>query len=308
MPYHILKYHICVEYTSIAYSFISLLILVPYFFLYFSVSTSLAFVLSLPPIFGWTNYSYAPIQSICFSDWAKAPSYAIFMISCCFGCPLFVMLICNLMILREVRRRNRRVMNRKKIHFKAVVNVITGGNNLNRKLTPATFTNIGETSSGGSDTITICSESEVIEKQVVCSIPLDDLLSTKEATNRAFQIQIKSTPTVNESHCKKEKAKKTDKSRISQPPTVSASRSEIRLARMLCIVVVVFAICWSPYCVSMLFTIYWQEIFLPRSFHMTTLLIGYFNSSCNPIIYGVLNKRFGKEFRRIFNTFRQCSN
>uniref|UniRef100_A0A8W8J7H7 G-protein coupled receptors family 1 profile domain-containing protein n=1 Tax=Magallana gigas TaxID=29159 RepID=A0A8W8J7H7_MAGGI len=195
------------------------------------LSTSLAFVLSLPPIFGWTNYSYAPIQSICFSDWAKAPSYAIFMISCCFGCPLFVMLICNLMILREVRRRNRRVMNRKKIHFKAVVNVITGGNNLNRKLTPATFTNIGETSSGGSDTITMCSESEVIEKQVVCSIPLDDLLS-KEATNRAFQIQIESTPTVNKSHCKKEKVKKTDKGRISQPPTVSASRSEIHLARI----------------------------------------------------------------------------
>lgn len=269
-----------------------------------AASTSLAFVLSLPPIFGWTDYSYAPIQSICFSDWATAPSYAIFMITCCFGCPLIVMLICNLMILREVRRRNRRVMNRKKIHFKAVVNVIAGGNTLNRKLTSSTFTNIGDTSSG-SDTTTICSESEVMEKQVVSSIPMDDYLSN-QPQNRAFQIQIESTPTINKRDCKNEKAKKTDKSLIIQPPNVSASRSEIHLARMLCIVVIVFAICWSPYCVSMLFTIYWQEVFLPRSFHMTTLLIGYFNSSCNPIIYGVLNKRFGKEFRRIFNTFRQC--
>lgn len=274
------------------------------YILYFTASTSLAFVLSLPPIFGWTDYSYAPIQSICFSDWATAPSYAIFMITCCFGCPLIVMLICNLMILREVRRRNRRVMNRKKIHFKAVVNVIAGGNTLNRKLTSSTFTNIGDTSSG-SDTTTICSESEVMEKQVVSSIPMDDYLSN-QPQNRAFQIQIESTPTINKRDCKNEKAKKTDKSLIIQPPNVSASRSEIHLARMLCIVVIVFAICWSPYCVSMLFTIYWQEVFLPRSFHMTTLLIGYFNSSCNPIIYGVLNKRFGKEFRRIFNTFRQC--
>lgn len=55
-------------------------------------------------------------------------------------------------------------MNCKKIYFKVVVNVIMGGNNLNRKLILVIFINIGEMFFGGSDIIIICSESEVIEK------------------------------------------------------------------------------------------------------------------------------------------------
>lgn len=267
----------------------------------FLVSTSTAFLLSLPPIFGWTEYSFAPIQSICFSDWAKAPSYAIFMITCCFGCPLIVMFICNVLILREVRRRNRRVMHRKKIHFRAVVNVITGGHTLNSKLCSTTFTQIGDTSST-SDTTTTCSENEAIDKASVKSLQTEDVL-TNQHPIETFEIKISSISALNNNQ--RQTKDEADKKPCIQP-IVSASRNEIHLARMLCIVVVVFALCWSPYCVSMLFTIYWQDIFLPRSFHMTTLLIGYFNSSCNPILYGVLNKRFGKEFGRIFRLCRRC--
>lgn len=279
-----------------------------YFLSYLSVSTTSACVLSLPPIFGWTDYSYAPIQSICFSDWAKAPSYAIFMITCCFGCPLIVMLICNILILREVRRRNRRIMNRKILRFKTVVNVIAGAKNLNTRMNintgvpTSTFTQIGDASdSSGSDTTTICSRNEVIEENPVNLNQTEDVLYNATPLE-TFEIKITSTSTVDVTQNENVPNKKKNKAK--NQPIIAASQNEVHLARMLCVVVVVFALCWSPYCVSMLFTIFWEDVFLPRSFHMTTLLIGYLNSSCNPIIYGVLNKRFGKEFRKIFCFWR----
>ncbi|XP_052212551.1 D(2) dopamine receptor-like [Dreissena polymorpha] len=75
-------------------------------------------------------------------------------------------------------------------------------------------------------------------------------------------------------------------------------REEIRLAFSLIIVVVVFVICWLPYCISMLLSIFYSG-HVPREFHMFTLIIGYSNSCCNPFIYGVMNKRFKDGFKRI---------
>lgn len=67
----------------------------------------LAFVISLPPLFGWAAYAYIPIQSFCFCDWTLAPSYAIFMISCCFGLPFSVMTVCNILIFYSARKSNK---------------------------------------------------------------------------------------------------------------------------------------------------------------------------------------------------------
>ena len=43
---------------------------------------------------------------------------------------------------------------------------------------------------------------------------------------------------------------------------------------------------------------------VPRPLDMATLLLGCANSMCNPIIYGVMNKRFRKGFHRLFCFFR----
>ncbi|KAH3691779.1 hypothetical protein DPMN_192310 [Dreissena polymorpha] len=86
----------------------------------------------------------------------------------------------------------------------------------------------------------------------------------------------------------------------------SRRREEIRLAFSLIIVVVVFVICWLPYCISMLLSIFYAG-HVPREFRMFTIIIGYANSCCNPIIYGVMNKRFKVGFRRIFCFWRDRS-
>lgn len=79
---------------------------------------------------------------------------------------------------------------------------------------------------------------------------------------------------------------------------------EIRLARVLGIVVIVFFVCWCPYCISMILSIVAPDAG-HRIFYMATLLIGYFNSCCNPIIYGILNKRFTNGFKVLFCFCRQ---
>lgn len=77
-----------------------------------------------------------------------------------------------------------------------------------------------------------------------------------------------------------------------------ARAEEIRLATALAVIVVVFFICWFPYCISMLLSIFVPDT-VPRGFHMFTLLVGYLNSGCNPVIYGAMNKRFGDGFRKL---------
>ena len=76
-------------------------------------------------------------------------------------------------------------------------------------------------------------------------------------------------------------------------------REEHRLAMSLIVVVIVFVICWLPFCVSMLIMVF-AKTHVPREFHMFTLLLGYANSGCNPIIYGLMNKRFAAGFKDLY--------
>ena len=94
-----------------------------------------------------------------------------------------------------------------------------------------------------------------------------------------------------------------DKVRISDPATnrkplndKKAENTEYKLALSLIVVVIVFVICWLPYCISMLIQVFYPHP-VPRGFHMFTLILGYANSCCNPIIYGVMNTQFAKGFK-----------
>ena len=93
------------------------------------------------------------------------------------------------------------------------------------------------------------------------------------------------------------------------PSTKSAKlkrREEHRLAMSLIVVVIVFVICWLPFCISMLIMIF-ADTPIPREFHMCTLLLGYANSCCNPIIYGLMNKRFASGFKDLYCCWKKRS-
>lgn len=85
------------------------------------------------------------------------------------------------------------------------------------------------------------------------------------------------------------------------------SPEEIKITNTLLIVVVCFMVCWAPFAITMFIDVYYPRP-LPRAIDISTLLLGYANSMCNPVVYGVRNQTFRSELTRQFRAcFSTCS-
>ena len=80
------------------------------------------------------------------------------------------------------------------------------------------------------------------------------------------------------------------------------TREEIKITNTLLIVVACFMVCWAPFVVTMFLDVYFPRP-LPRVFDIATLLLGYANSMCNPIVYGIRNQNFRRE---LVSFLRSC--
>ena len=80
------------------------------------------------------------------------------------------------------------------------------------------------------------------------------------------------------------------------------TREEVKITNTLLIVVVCFIACWAPFVVTMFLDVYFPRP-LPRVVDIGTLLLGYANSMCNPIVYGIRNPNFRKE---LVSFIRSC--
>lgn len=247
---------------------------------YLSACVLVSMLLSSLALFGWAEYSFIRKQMFCFCDWTKAPSYAFFMISVCFGIPLAVMTVCNVFIFRTVRASKRRV--------NAVSN----------------------TSASCKDPEPNSSTLDAVTKDEV-SKPHDIKISINERfssyPNEISRVALQSNNNVKD-HGKNLSRKNTTLTNLSKKKskTGKSRAEEIRLAMVLAIVVVIFVISWLPYCVSMLLEIFARDR-VHSGFHMATIILGYCNSAVNPIIYGVLNKKFGDGLRRLLCCCCKCS-
>jgi hypothetical protein len=75
------------------------------------------------------------------------------------------------------------------------------------------------------------------------------------------------------------------------------SQEETRITMVLVAVVVGFIVCWSPFFCIWMLTFY--KVSLPRRVHILSSTFAGLSSCVNPFIYGVLNKGFKAEFKRI---------
>ena len=74
---------------------------------------------------------------------------------------------------------------------------------------------------------------------------------------------------------------------------------EIKVARTLFVIVVVFVLCWTPILlIDIVDTIQRSWIF-PREAYVAWSFLGTISSALNPIIYGLLNKNFQKEYLKV---------
>ena len=78
----------------------------------------------------------------------------------------------------------------------------------------------------------------------------------------------------------------------------SRHRRERQMSVLTITVVITFAICWSPYCAAMLCLAGGNCGFSPN-FMLLALMLSILNSSCNPVIYGLLNGNFRNAFKKI---------
>ena len=77
------------------------------------------------------------------------------------------------------------------------------------------------------------------------------------------------------------------------------TQDEVKITNTLLIVVAVFLACWTPFA-STMFTDVYSLSSLPRSIDIGTLLLGYANSMCNPLVYGIRNQAFRREMFRLY--------
>lgn len=75
---------------------------------------------------------------------------------------------------------------------------------------------------------------------------------------------------------------------------------EVKLNRLLAVIVLSFTICFTPFLVVVLIESFNQQFSLPRQvYFFSTVMVG--TASCvNPVIYGVLNREFKREFHLMF--------
>jgi hypothetical protein len=74
---------------------------------------------------------------------------------------------------------------------------------------------------------------------------------------------------------------------------------EKKLTKSLLIVIFVFILCWLPFCGTMFWSVFTSDS-IPRVPDVISLVLGFANSCCNPIIYGLMNHRFRLGFVRLF--------
>lgn len=233
----------------------------------------IAVVLATPPLVGWGRYGFVPGQSLCFCQWRTSISYTFFMIGTCFGGPCAMMAFSYTNIWRLVRQSKRRI------------NTLGGLSG-----TPATR----------NDAV----QSETTDRRVQFKLSPNN--SFPVSADHSNQIQCTGVPGIssesNTNHLQVP-SMGIRKQLQKQPPITKQElkakkdrRNEMRLTTSFLVVIMTFVICWLPYCVAM----FWSLLRpVPRAFDITTLLLGYFNSCCNPIIYGILNKNFRKGYKAL---------
>ena len=85
-----------------------------------------------------------------------------------------------------------------------------------------------------------------------------------------------------------------------QMSTSRTNAEDIKLDRLLAFIVVTFTICFTPFLVIILIESFRKQFSLPRQVYFFASVMVGMASCVNPVIYGILNKEFRREFVAIF--------
>ena len=80
--------------------------------------------------------------------------------------------------------------------------------------------------------------------------------------------------------------------------STASSRNDRKLTRTIMSLIVVFALCWSPFAIIMLLQVFFQ-VRVPRWADFGSLVLGYMNSFCNVFVYNATNKTIRHGYRKL---------
>ena len=95
-------------------------------------------------------------------------------------------------------------------------------------------------------------------------------------------------------HCKLDVKSKSEEFQLTP--------EETKMTKTILLIVALFIICWAPFAITMFFDVYYPRP-LPRAVDIVSLLLGYLNSMCNPILYGLCNSAFKQGFLDLYSRF-----
>ena len=87
--------------------------------------------------------------------------------------------------------------------------------------------------------------------------------------------------------------------RLPGNPVNTINVEEVKVARTLFITVVFFNLCWAPVMVIDLVDTINEKWIFPREAYLAYSFLAVFSSALNPLIYGVLNKSFRKDYLKV---------
>ena len=86
----------------------------------------------------------------------------------------------------------------------------------------------------------------------------------------------------------------------SQKPRLTPE--EEKMTNTFLLLLALFIICWAPFAITMFFDVCYSRP-LPCPIDTISLLLGYLNSMCNPILYGMRNSAFKRGFVNLYSRF-----
>ena len=241
--------------------------------------------LASPPLFGWAEYRFIPGKSYCFVYWPSNVYFMYFMITVCFFGPLSVMAFSYYNILNFTKNIRIKV-SRNNLTPKPRQLETQGANepqlapcmvkldsyeNVHLKIEVQNYDN--------PDVIEVCNNSNSVEDG--CSVNEAEVLETME--NKSPLTSFNSHPSVQSK---------------SQKPRLTPE--EQQMTNTFLLVLALFIICWAPFAITMFFDVYYPQP-LPRPIDTISLLLGYLNSMCNPVLYGMRNSALKQGFVNLYS-------
>lgn len=83
------------------------------------------------------------------------------------------------------------------------------------------------------------------------------------------------------------------------------TQRDVKVTKILSITVIGFLACWTPIAIIDFVDTFRGEVTFPRQVYVLYLILGNTSGVINPIVYGVLNKSFREEYKKIFSFKRR---